>query len=261
MTSLTRGTTVQLWRWWRQTLRQPASLAFALGQPLLWLLLFGSLFQGNVRLGPLPGSAGRPPDYLSFLTAGVVVLTVFTNAMMAGIPLLFDRENGLLERVLASPVPRSAMLAGRFAFVVLLSSAQALAILGLAAVMGVGIVSGWTGLVGVLVAVGLLGAGLTMVSMALAFVLENHADFFALVGFLSLPLVFLSSALVPLHRMPGWMATLAMANPMTYAIEAVRALMLDGWSWEALALPAAGLAGFVVLSFAFATTLFRRRLG
>ncbi|NLG68680.1 MAG: ABC transporter permease, partial [Firmicutes bacterium] len=88
-----------------------------------------------------------------------------------------------------------------------------------------------------------LGAGIAVLSLSLAFRLRTHGEFFELIAFVSLPLLFLSSALVPLDAMPGWMAALARLNPMTYAIDAVRSLMLDGWVPGLLA----GVAGVLVL--------------
>jgi ABC-2 type transport system permease protein len=92
---------------------------------------------------------------------------------------------------------------------------------------------------------------------------RSHGDFFSVLGFLSLPMIFLSSALVPLHAMPGWMGWLARFNPMTWTIDAVRPLILSGW---AEALPKVGI--LVVLMLAFdalclygGVRAFRRALG
>jgi ABC-2 type transport system permease protein len=82
--------------------------------------------------------------------------------------------------------------------------------------------------------------------MAMAFSVKSHGDFFSVLGFLSLPMIFLSSALVPLQAMPGWMRTLALFNPMTWAIDAVRPLILSGWS---AALPQIGMVVVIMLIF------------
>ncbi|MFQ5903146.1 MAG: ABC transporter permease, partial [Candidatus Binatia bacterium] len=75
----------------------------------------------------------------------------------------------------------------------------------------------------------LLGFGVTVISLILAFALENHGDFFAILGITALPLTFLSSAFVPLDALPVWMRFLAWVNPMTYAIDGMRSLILLGW--------------------------------
>ena len=92
----------------------------------------------------------------------------------------------------------------------------------------------------------MFGVGLTAISMAMAFSVKSHGDFFSVLGFLSLPMIFLSSALVPLAAMPSWMGFLAQFNPMTWAIDAVRPLILQGWSD---ALPHVGMVVLVMLAF------------
>jgi ABC-2 type transport system permease protein len=92
----------------------------------------------------------------------------------------------------------------------------------------------------------LFGVGLTAISMAMAFSVKSHGDFFSVLGFLSLPMIFLSSALVPLAAMPAWMGVLARFNPMTWAIDAVRPLILSGWTE---ALPHVGMVVIVMVIF------------
>ena len=99
--------------------------------------------------------------------------------------------------------------------------------------------------------------------MALAFSVKSHGDFFSMLGFLSLPMIFLSSALVPLSAMPGWMSVLAQLNPMTWAIDAVRPLILTGW---AAALPKIGIVIIIMVVFDSiclygAAKAFRKTLG
>jgi len=106
-----------------------------------------------------------------------------------------------------------------------------------------------TGLLGVAVIlfIGMLfGIGLTAISLALAFSVKSHGDFFSVLGFLSLPMIFLSSALVPLAAMPGWMRAVAFLNPMTWVIEAVRPLIISGW---AAALPQVAIAIGILVVF------------
>ena len=106
-----------------------------------------------------------------------------------------------------------------------------------------------TGILGiaVILLMGMLfGIGLTAISMAMAFSVKSHGDFFSVLGFLSLPMIFLSSALVPLSAMPPWMSTLALLNPMTWVIDAVRPLIISGWSE---AIPQVLIATGVLLVF------------
>ena len=123
-----------------------------------------------------------------------------------------------------------------------------------------------TGLLGIaaILMIGMLfGVGLTAISMAMAFSVKSHGDFFSVLGFLSLPMIFLSSALVPLAGMPAWMGFLARFNPMTWAIDAVRPLILSGWTE---ALPHVGMVVVVMVIFDAlclygSAKVFRRAMG
>lgn len=211
-------------RWMLQAARERMMIIFGLMQPLLWLLLFGNVFSGVARWRP---EAFGTDSYLAFQTAGILALTVLGNAMMGGIPLLFDRESGMLAKILATPSSRSSLLASRFLFTSAFSLAQTLLILGVACLMGVRIASGAAGLVALLWVAFLLSVGFTLLSLMLAFIFPSHGAFFAVTGFITQPLLFVSSALMPLSVMPATLRTVAWLNPLTHAIEAIRAAILE----------------------------------
>ncbi len=123
---------------------------------------------------------------------------------------------------------------------------QILVILAVAFLFGVVPETGILGITVILFIGMLFGVGLTAISMAMAFTVKSHGDFFSMLGFLSLPMIFLSSALVPMAAMPGWMQALAFFNPMTWVIDAVRPLIIAGWSQ---ALPQVGMALVVLIAF------------
>jgi ABC-2 type transport system permease protein len=246
-------------RWVRRLSREKFSMLFTLVQPMLfWLIFFGNLFQRATD-----GQVVQAPNYMSFLAAGVVVMTVLNNGLAGGVDLLFDKENGFLERLMSTPIHRSSVILSRFLFVMAITSLQVLVILGVASLFGVRPATGWLG-IGLILFIGVLfGVGLTAISMAMAFSVKSHGDFFSVLGFLSLPMIFLSSALVPLGAMPRWMQVLAMFNPMTWVIDAVRPLILSGW---ADALPRVGIAiGIMVVFDAVclygSSRAFRRAMG
>lgn len=246
-------------RWVRRLSREKFSLVFTLVQPMLfWLIFFGNLFQRTAD-----AQVVQAPNYISFLAAGVVVMTVLNNGLAGGVDLLFDKENGFLERLLSTPIHRTSVVLSRFLFVMTITCLQILVILGVAALFGVRPATGLLG-VAVILFIGMLfGVGLTAISMAMAFTVKSHGDFFSALGFLSLPLIFLSSALVPLAAMPAWMSVLARFNPMTWAIDAIRPLILSGW---AEALPRLGmvvviLAVFDAICLYGSARAFRRTIG
>jgi ABC-2 type transport system permease protein len=220
----TRG---QFRRWMHHLKREPFTMAFNLLNPIILLIFMGGAFQ---RLaGDFVGG-----DYRSYLLAGVLALTVFGNSMAGGIPLLFDKENGFLFRLLSTPIARTSIILSRFLAVNVATTIQCLMILLLGVAFGVRVATGFAGVLALLLIGLLLGFGITVLSLMLAFVLENHGDFFAVVGITALPMTFLSSAFVPVESLPGWMRMLAGVNPMTYAIDGMRSLVLSGWDWAML---------------------------
>jgi ABC-2 type transport system permease protein len=230
-------TRAQFTRWMLHLKREPFSLAFNLLNPLILLVFMGGAFQGLAR-NALGG------DYRGYLLPGILALTAFGNSMAGGIPLLFDRENGSLTRLMTAPISRPSIILSRFLAVNLSTTLQCLLILVLGMAFGVRIATGVGGVAALLAFGLLLGFGVTAISLMLAFRFENHGDFFAVIGLTSLPLTFLSSAFVPLDRLPGWMRAVALANPMTYAIDAMRTLILSGWNPQPLAFMAAVLLAF-----------------
>jgi ABC-2 type transport system permease protein len=246
-------------RWVKRLSREKFSMLFTLVQPMLfWLIFFRNLFQRATDTQVV-----QAPNYISFLAAGVVVMTVLNNGLAGGVDLLFDKENGFLERLMSTPIHRSSVILSRFIFVMTITCLQVLVILGVAALFGVRPATGWLGISVILLISILFGVGLTAISMAMAFSVKSHGDFFSVLGFLSLPMIFLSSALVPLVAMPGWMQALALFNPMTWAIDAVRPLILSGW---AEALPRVGMVVVIMLIFDAlclygSTRAFRRAMG
>jgi ABC-2 type transport system permease protein len=202
--------------------REPFTLALTLLNPIILLIFMGGAFQGLAR-----DSVGG--DYRSYLLPGILALTAFGNSMAGGIPLLFERENGFLLRLMSAPISRGSILVSRFLAVNVSTMLQCLLILLLGLLLGIRIATGFGGVFTLLAISLLLGFGVTVISLVLAFVLENHGDFFAVMGITTLPLTFLSSAFVPLDSLPAWMRAVAAVNPMTYAVDAMRSLILTGW--------------------------------
>lgn len=202
-----------------QLLRRPSTFIAGVLQPLMWLLLFGALF-ANAPAGFLPGGE----SYGHFFGAGVIVFTAFSAALNAGLPVMFDREFGFLNRLLVAPLrSRSSIILSSVLYISTLSLIQSMAIILVAALMGFGWPGGF-GLLVVLLTLALLVFAVTALSLGLAFALPGHIEMIAVIFVVNLPLLFASTALAPLSFMPGWLAWLASVNPLTFAIEPIRAL-------------------------------------
>ena len=216
-----------------QLQRRPSTLVAGVLQPLIWLVLFGALF-AKAPAGLLPGGI----SYGRFLGAGVIVFTAFSAALNAGLPVMFDREFGFLNRLLVAPLrSRSSIVFASVLYITSLSLVQSLAIMGTAALLGYGW-PGAGGLLLVLVTLLLLVFAVTALSLGLAFALPGHIELIAVIFVANLPLLFASTALAPLSFMPTWLGWLAALNPLTFAIEPIRAAYAGELSLSAVGLEA-----------------------
>lgn len=241
-------------RYFRRLAREKYTLAFTLLQPLFWLILFGSLF--SVVGAAFVGGG----SYLEFVVPGIVVLNVLGAGLATGTEVMFDKETGFLARLLACPISRMSVIAARILYVVATSLLQVGVLLLVALGLGATFAGGAAGIAVILVVSVLLAVALGAVSLVMAFVYKSHGEFFATIGFVNMPLFFLSSALLPVDRMPGWMQPLALANPLTYAIDVARAAAVQGVPWDALPGALAMLLLADALALALAARVFARKM-
>ncbi|KAM3091813.1 ABC transporter permease [Phormidesmis sp. 146-35] len=259
-TALTRRLFIQLQR-------RPSTLAAGIIQPLMWLVLFGALFQNAPQ-----GLFGESTSYGQFLGAGVIVFTAFAGALNAGLPVMFDREFGFLNRLLVAPLAsRFSIVMASAIFITTLSLIQTGAIVAMSAFLGAGLPNA-LGLALVALIVLMLVLAVTALSLGLAFALPGHIELIAVIFVTNLPLLFASTALVPLSFMPKWLQVVATLNPLSYAIEPIRYLYLHSdWSlgsvimqapWGAVTLGTSLLIllGFNVIAFLLIQPLLRRSL-
>jgi len=200
-----------------QLQRRPSTLVAGIIQPLMWLILFGALFQN------VPDDLfGAGTNYGRFLGAGIIVFTAFGGALNAGLPVMFDREFGFLNRLLVAPLAsRFSIVLASSIFIAALSLVQTAAIVAASAALGAGI-PGISGLLLMTTIVLLLVLGVTGLSLGLAFALPGHVELIAVIFVTNLPLLFASTALAPLSFMPTWLQWVASLNPLSYAIEPIR---------------------------------------
>ena len=249
-----------------QLKRRPSTLIAGIIQPLMWLILFGALFQ-NVPQGLF----GESQNYGQFLGAGIIVFTAFAGALNAGLPVMFDREFGFLNRLLVAPLTsRFSIVLASATFIVTLSLIQAAIIIAAGAFLGAGL-PGTIGLGMIALIIFMLVLGVTGLSLGLAFALPGHIELLAVIFVTNLPLLFASTALAPLSFMPGWLQVVASLNPLSYAIEPIRYLYLySDWSLSSIVMEAPfgdisfGVALLVLLVFDIVTLtaiqpLLRRR--
>ena len=206
-----------------QLQRRPSSLVAGIIQPFMWLVLFGALFSKAPQ-----GLFGNDMSYAKFLAPGVIVFTAFSGALNAGLPIMFDREFGFLNRLLVAPLAsRYSIVAASTIYIIALSFIQTAVIVGASAFLGAGLPD-IAGLSAIAAIVFLIVLGVTALSLGLAFALPGHIELLAVIFVTNLPLLFASTALAPLNFMAGWLQVIASLNPLTYAIEPIRYLYLNG---------------------------------
>lgn len=231
-------------RSWRKTLRRPVPLTFSFVQPLLWMLIFGFLFQ-RFTLGP--AYAGL--SYLDFLLPGVCAMTVLFGASQAGIDLVRDLQTGFVQRM-ARATPRPAwILAGKLAadVVRLLAQATVVALLGIAlgADPRIGIGAAAVAALGLALFALAYGA----LSCLIALRTRTPESMGVFVHLVNMPLLFTSTALVPVRQMPAWLAEVARWNPLTLVSDALRSALLFARAPDAapLLLPLAALSALLFI--------------
>jgi ABC-2 type transport system permease protein len=219
---LTARSTRALWR-------QPAFAIATLVQPIIWLLLFGALFQG---VADIPGFAAEHGSYLEFITPGVVVMTALFSSGWAGTVYIDDMNRGVMDRLLASPVRRGAMMIGTLAYQALTTVLQTLVVIGIAFLVGARFPGGLAGVGVTLLAAVLISVIVASLSNALALLLRSQEALIGISQFIVLPLQFLSSAIMDVELAPAWVQTIARYNPVDWAVVASREALSAGTDWS-----------------------------
>ena len=214
----------------RSLLRQPAYAAMTLIQPVIWLVLFGQLFRSVVHIpGFRPGSS-----YLEFITPGVIVMTALFSSGWAGTVYIDDMNHGVMDRLLASPVRRGAMVIGTLAYQALTTVIQTVVVFGIAILSGARFPGGALGVAITVIAAGLISVIVASLSNALALLLRQQEALIGISQFIVLPLQFLSSAIMDTRLPPGWVATVARYNPVDWAVVSAREALSADTDWGAV---------------------------
>ncbi len=216
-------------RTWRITWRRPVLLTFSLGQPLIWMLFFGFLFQRF----PISGF-----PYLDFLAPGVSAMTVLFGASQSGVGWIRDLGTGFLPRMLNTPASPAAILAGKILADVVRLLLQALAVLALGLALGARLRPDPAALPAAVLGLALFAAAFCAFSCTIALHARAQETLATFVHLVNMPLLFTSTALVPRAHMPGWLAEVAAMNPLSIAVELWRGALLSS--------PVPGLTGKLI---------------
>jgi ABC-2 type transport system permease protein len=189
-------------------------------------------------------------DYFSYMAVGMMSFVVMFTAMFSGMSIVWDRRLGFLNKVLSTPVARGSILMAKIFSAVIRALVQATIVLGIAYVIGplsVGPDFTLLNLIGVYAALFLISVGLSSIFILIAIRSTRQETQMAVVNLLNLPLMFASNALFPAKLMPDWLQTIVKINPVTYATDATRQLLLYSIDMHQLAIDFLFLGAFAVI--------------
>ena len=206
----------------KKLFRDPTELFSRAVQPVLWLVIFGQVFS-KVR-----GIPTGDVSYLAFMTPGILAQSVLFTAIFYGIAVIWERDLGIIHKLLVSPARCSSLVVGKAASAGFRGAVQTFIIYLIALAMRIQINWNPLAIVGVLFAVALGSAVFSTFSLIIACIVKSRERFMGIGQVLTMPLFFASSAIYPLAMMPRWLQVVAVLNPLTYLVDALRGIMIQG---------------------------------
>jgi ABC-2 type transport system permease protein len=190
-------------------------------QPALWLLIYGEVF---TRIHAIPTPQHIP--YLAYLAPGILAQSALFIAIFYGIQIIWERDAGVLTKLMVTPTPRAALITGKAFAAGVRSVVQAVAVLILSALLGVTLTDNPLKLLGAAAVVVLGSAFFSCLSMTIAGIALSRDRLMGIGQAITMPLFFSSSALYPEKIMPGWLQAISKCNPLSYQVDALRGLLI-----------------------------------
>jgi len=223
-------------------------------QPLLWLFIFGTALSGNRSL-----TLGRL-DYRAYLAPGVMAQASMFIAIFFGLAVIWERDVGQLQRLLATPLSRTSIVLGKAAGACVRALVQALLLLVVLAIARIGVRWSVPGILGTLAMLMLGTAAFACMSMLLAAAIKDRERFMGIGQLIMMPLFFASSALYPLSIMPGWLHVVARMNPLTYEVQGLRQMLIGIGGAGEVWLDFLVVGGFFAVMLAAATRAYPKAI-
>ena len=230
-------------------LKDPVEIASRSFQPVLWLLLFGQAFNRAAVID----TGGVP--YLAFLTPGILAQAITFVSIFNGLSIIWEKDMGLMQKILSTPITRTALVLGKMLSASTRSFFQLLVVLTLALLMGLHFELGIGRIAGVLALTVVGSAFFTGLSMIIASIVRTRERMMGIGQLATMPLFFASSALYPVKAMPAWLQAFARVNPMSFLVDGLRGLLLDpayaGFAMDGGALLLMGLAALAIATWRY----------
>ncbi len=198
--------------------RDRARLLSSMIRPLMWLLIMGLGIGGSMRF------SGMDIDYLPFITPGIIGMSILFTSLFSGVSVIWDREFGFLKEMLVAPISRVSIVVGKALGGATASVVQSIVILIVASLLGVQIAPHsviWVLAMTVVISIGFVSLGVAIASM-----MDTMEGFSVIMNFLVMPMFMLSGALFPISNLPGSVSWIMYVNPMSYAVEVLRFIMM-----------------------------------
>jgi ABC-2 type transport system permease protein len=209
---------------------EPLGLTIMLAiKPLVWYVLFGSLFGQIADLPQFPVS-----DYQSYILPGIIVMLGLEYMTIAGSCVVEDLQEGFLQKMWAAPIDKSSVVFGRVIVMALLNGLQMVALFIIAFAAGLTIETGIAGLLVIFLMASLMVGTMSSLSILIAYTVKQEFSFGVIASFFVLPVLFVSNAFMPTSLMPDWLGTLAELNPISIVTDGMRTLIIDGWVMDSL---------------------------
>jgi len=223
-------------------------------QPLLWLFIFGTALSHShvLPIGDL--------EYRAYIAPGVMAQAAMFIAIFYGLSVIWERDVGQLQRLLATPLSRTSIVLGKAAGACVRALVQAFLLLVVLAATGIGVRWSVTGVLGTLAMLTLGTAAFASMSMLLAAAVKERERFMGIGQLIMMPLFFASSALYPLSVMPGWLHVIARVNPLTYEVQGLRQMLVGVGGAGELWLDFLVVAGFFAVMLAAATRAYPKAI-
>ena len=235
----------------RKLLRDPTEVFSRSVQPMLWLLVFGQVFS-KLRDIPTGGLS-----YLAYMAPGILAQSVLFSAIFFGISVIWEKDMGIVHKLLVSPAPRSALVLGKAFSSGVRGLVQAVIVYLIAFLLHIELNLSIPHVLGVLLAVILGSAIFSTFSLIIACLVKSRERFMGIGQVITMPLFFASNAIYPIALMPDWLKLVAWVNPLTYLVDAMRTLMIQGaQSIEGLAVDFSVMILIFVAFVAIATKLY-----
>lgn len=245
------------WREMKRFWLQKTRIITSVIQPVIWLGLMGNMMSG-LTANPMAAAALGTGDYLSFMTGGVIIMTTLFGGVFGGMTIIWDRRLGILNKMLAAPISRAAIPLGKMLAVAAQNSIQVGIIVIVARMFGVRFATGLPGIGAAVIIAAVFGLIMSSISLTLAARIRSHEALFAVVNFLTMPMMFTSNAMFPIQTMPGWLAAIARYNPVSHAVKPIRLLVTTGWDWAGIGSGLAVVVGIAAVAVTVSILQFQR---